>query len=272
MIPYRPPERAGGTESFTRCRAQTLSPSGEPGVRVERTECRQSESPKPEKSKRDAGTDNSVLSGYPGNWVSPFPSAGLRVYPNLRFPVFLFPLSRSSGQCRQCRRLLPERHLGQLLGLKRDARIGAAYRELCGLWAPEARHRHGPLRGLSQAACLSFRPLAPGAGRRNWLLRRRFGLLLVAANGGYLSVTGAEFPRLAGRRITMTVAVYSPRRGHLSLHWVYVGLCGGHGTSSGLGAHLHYHRGVRHGGGVFLRPSAPRQRGHSRPLPLLRRD
>ncbi|KAJ1082665.1 hypothetical protein NDU88_002830 [Pleurodeles waltl] len=185
MIPYRPPERAGGTESFTRCRAQTLSPSGEPGVRVERTECRQSESPKPEKSKSPKGM-----------WAQTTQS---------------FPVIRGiGGQCRQCRRLLPERHLGQLLGLKRDARIGAAYRELCGLWAPEARHRHGPLRGLSQAAGLSFRPLAPGAGRRNWLLRRRFGLLLVAANGGYLSVTGAEFPRLAGRRVTMTVAVYSP--------------------------------------------------------------
>ncbi|KAJ1095957.1 hypothetical protein NDU88_001107 [Pleurodeles waltl] len=163
MIPCRPQTPSGACRWYrvlTRGRAQTLSPSGEPGVRIELAECRQ--------SNRDAGTDNSVL-----------------------------PVIRGMGG--QCRRLLPQRHLGQLL-LKRDARIGAAYRELCGLRVPEARHRHGPLRGLSQAAGLSFRPLAPGAGRpavggRNWLLRRRFGLLLVAANGGYLSVTSAGFPR-----------------------------------------------------------------------------
>ncbi|KAJ1091881.1 hypothetical protein NDU88_004995 [Pleurodeles waltl] len=65
MIPYRPPERAGGTESFTRCRAQTLSPSGEPGVRIERTECRQSESPKPEKSKSPKGMRAQTTQSFP---------------------------------------------------------------------------------------------------------------------------------------------------------------------------------------------------------------
>ncbi|KAJ1101496.1 hypothetical protein NDU88_006563 [Pleurodeles waltl] len=140
---------------------------------------------------------------------------------NLRFLVFLLPLSRSSGQCR---RLLPERHLGQLL-LKRDARIGAAYRELCGLRAPEARHRHrhGPLRGLSQAAGLSFRPLALGAGRRNWLLRRSFGLLLVQKMAAICLSQARSFRGRQGRLVTMTVAVYSPPVGcsaHLSSHWV----------------------------------------------------
>ncbi|KAJ1124355.1 hypothetical protein NDU88_002816 [Pleurodeles waltl] len=102
---------------------------------------------------------------------------------------------------------------------------------LCDLW-----HRHGPLRGLSQAAGLSFRPLAPGAGRRNWLLRRRFGLLLVATNGGYLSVTGCHKRGVSKAGRAARGSLFPPRRGHLSLHWGYVGLCGGHGTSSGLGA------------------------------------
>ncbi|KAJ1208138.1 hypothetical protein NDU88_003527 [Pleurodeles waltl] len=65
MIPYRPPERADGTESFTRCQAQTLSPSGEPGVRIERTECRQSESPKPEKSKSPKGMRAQTTQSFP---------------------------------------------------------------------------------------------------------------------------------------------------------------------------------------------------------------
>ncbi|KAJ1167591.1 hypothetical protein NDU88_007980 [Pleurodeles waltl] len=68
MIPYRPPERAGGTESFTRCRAQTLSPSGEPGVRVERTECRQSESTKSEKSKSPKGMRAQTTQSFPVIW------------------------------------------------------------------------------------------------------------------------------------------------------------------------------------------------------------